>query len=325
MTADIIDIAREHDRAITTASIVLADGFPVAIPTETVYGLAADATNPAAITRIYETKGRPRFNPLICHMADLAMAERYASFDPISRTLAERFWPGPLTIILPLKPESGIHSLATAGLDTVGLRIPKGFASDLIRAFGRPLAAPSANTSGKVSATSAAHVAEDLGSKLKLILDGGSAPVGVESTIVRVEGDAIRLLRPGGVAAEDIEKATSLKVIRPEAPAAIIEAPGMLASHYAPGAAVRLNARHVESDEALVRFGKPDVGNIDKAKAVFDLSETGDLAEAAANLFDMLKRADATGVTRIAFTPIPSHGLGEAINDRLARAAAPRE
>nr|WP_250809541.1 L-threonylcarbamoyladenylate synthase [Neorhizobium tomejilense] len=325
MTAQIIDITRDHDGALAQACTVLADGLPVAIPTETVYGLAADATNPAAITRIYETKGRPRFNPLICHMSDLDMAERYADFDPISRRLAEAFWPGPLTLILPLKPESGIHALATAGLDTVGIRLPKGFASELIRAFGKPLAAPSANTSGKVSPTSARHVADDLGEKLALIIDGGAAPVGVESTIVRVENGVIRLLRPGGVAAEEIETATGLAVIRPEGPAAIIEAPGMLASHYAPGAAVRLNADHVEAGEALIRLGSAPVKGMELAAAVFDLSPSGDLAQAAANLFDYLKRADATGAASIAVTPIPDHGLGEAINDRLARAAAPRE
>ena len=325
MTAQIIDITRDHDGALAQACTVLGDGLPVAIPTETVYGLAADATNPAAITRIYETKGRPRFNPLICHMSDLDMAERYADFDPISRRLAEAFWPGPLTLILPLKPESGIHALATAGLDTIGIRLPKGFASELIRAFGKPLAAPSANTSGKVSPTSARHVADDLGEKLALIIDGGAAPVGVESTIVRVENGVIRLLRPGGVAAEEIEKATGLAVIRPEGPAAIIEAPGMLASHYAPGAAVRLNADHVGTGEVLIRLGSAPVKGMELAAAVFDLSPSGDLAQAAANLFDYLKRADATGAASIAVTPIPDHGLGEAINDRLARAAAPRE
>ncbi|WP_105418695.1 L-threonylcarbamoyladenylate synthase [Neorhizobium sp. T25_27] len=325
MTAQIIDITRDHAGALRQACTVLGDGLPVAIPTETVYGLAADATNPAAITRIYETKGRPRFNPLICHMSDLDMAERYADFDPISRRLAEAFWPGPLTLILPLKPESGIHALATAGLDTIGIRLPKGFASELIRAFGKPLAAPSANTSGKVSPTSARHVADDLGEKLALIIDGGAAPVGVESTIVRVENGVIRLLRPGGVAAEEIEKATGLAVIRPEGPAAIIEAPGMLASHYAPGAAVRLNADHVVAGEVLIRLGSAPVKGMELAAAVFDLSPSGDLAQAAANLFDYLKRADATGAASIAVTPIPDHGLGEAINDRLARAAAPRE
>jgi L-threonylcarbamoyladenylate synthase len=246
MTAKIIDITRDPDAALTQAVAVLAQGHPVAIPTETVYGLAADATDPAAITRIYETKGRPRFNPLICHMADLAMAERYAEFDPVSRRLAESFWPGPLTLILPLREDCEIHPLATAGLATVGIRVPRGFAADLIRLFDRPLAAPSANTSGQVSPTSATHVAEDLGHKLQLILDGGAAPVGVESTIVRVEDGRIRLLRPGGVSVDDIEAATGMAVLRPEGPSATIEAPGMLASHYAPGASVRLNAEAAE-------------------------------------------------------------------------------
>lgn len=324
MTAEIIDIANEPERALTRACAVLGDGDPIGLPTETVYGLAADATNPAAITRIYETKGRPRFNPLICHMADLAMAERHALFDPLSRQIAEAFWPGPLTLVLPLKPDSAIHPLATAGLDSVGIRVPKGFASALISAFGRPIAAPSANTSGKVSPTSARHVADDLGEKLRLILDEGSAPVGVESTILRVEDSVIRLLRPGGVAADEIERVTGLPVIRREGPAAIIEAPGMLASHYAPDAAVRLNATELRAGEALIRFGHGDLPGMDKARAVFDLSPSSDLAEAAANLFDMLKRADRVGASGIAVTPIPGHGLGEAINDRLVRAAAPR-
>ncbi|AXV14584.1 threonylcarbamoyl-AMP synthase [Neorhizobium sp. SOG26] len=325
MTADIIDIRTDRDHGIEAACQVLGEGLPVAVPTETVYGLAADATNPSAITRIYETKGRPRFNPLICHMADLAMAEHYAVFDPISRKLAETFWPGPLTLILPLKPESGIHALATAGLDTVGIRVPKGFASDLIRAFGKPLAAPSANTSGKISPTRARHVADDLGEKLKLVIDGGTAPVGVESTIVRVEGDTIRLLRPGGIAAEEIEKITGTAIERPKGAAAIIEAPGMLASHYAPGAQVRLQATEAKAGETLIQFGPEAVRNSNEAAAMFNLSPSGDLAEAAANLFDMLKRADATGARVIAVAPIPNHGLGEAINDRLSRAAAPRD
>jgi L-threonylcarbamoyladenylate synthase len=324
MAARIIDIATDRDAAVTEACRVLGAGLPVAIPTETVYGLAADATNPSAVTRIYETKGRPRFNPLICHMSDLAMAERYAVFDPISRQLAKTFWPGPLTLVLPLKPDCGIHALTTAGLDSVGIRVPKGFSAELIAAFGKPLAAPSANTSGKVSPTSARHVADDLGEKLTLILDDGSAAVGVESTIIRVEGERIRLLRPGGLAAEDIEQLTGRTVERQDGPAPAIEAPGMMASHYAPGAAVRLNAAAAEPGEALIRFGGMPVDAI-RAHAIFDLSPTGNLAEAAANLFDYLKRADATGAGCIAIAPIPDHGLGEAINDRLFRAAAPRE
>ena len=304
---------------------MLACALPVALPTETVYGLAADATRGEAISRIYETKGRPRFNPLICHVADLAMAQRYAVFDPLSHLLAETFWPGPLTLIVPLAPGSAIHPLATAGLDTVGMRCPAGFARDLIGAFDRPLAAPSANTSGRISPTAAHHVRDDLGDKLALIIDGGASSVGVESTIVRVEGDRIRLLRPGGIAAEEIERVTGQPVERREGPAAIIEAPGMLQSHYAPAAAVRLDVLSVEPGEALISFGGATVAGGEDAVIHLDLSPSGDMAQAAANLFDYLKRADASGAKRIAVTAIPETGLGEAINDRLARAAAPRD
>jgi L-threonylcarbamoyladenylate synthase len=320
-----IDIAKHRQEALDAACAILSEGFPIAIPTETVYGLAADATNPAAITHIYETKGRPRFNPLICHMADLAMAEEYAEFDAVSRALAEAFWPGPLTLVLPLKPQSPIHALATAGLDTVGIRVPKGFAGDLIRAFGRPLAAPSANTSGKISGTSAEHVEADLGTKIKLILDAGASAVGVESTIIKIEDGKMRLLRPGGLPASEIERVAGQKLLRSKNASAAIEAPGMLASHYAPGAAVRLDATAVEADEALIRFGAVDVRGAGSARIILDLSPSGDLAEAATNLFDYMKKADASGATSIAFSPIPDEGLGEAINDRLKRAAAPRE
>lgn len=323
--ARIIPIDPDEGAAIDAATAVLAKARPVAIPTETVYGLAADATDPGAITSIYETKGRPRFNPLICHMADLAMAERHATFDPLSRKLAERFWPGPLTLVLPLEAESTIHPLATAGLDTVGIRVPKGFAGELIRAFGRPLAAPSANSSGRISPTTAQHVEADLGERIELVIDAGPCPVGVESTILKIEDGRIRLLRPGGVPVEAIEEATGLAVERPNATGtAAIEAPGMLASHYAPNAHVRLDATSVMPGEALIRFGNQPVEGIDQAAADFDLSPTGDLAEAAANLFGFLKRADQTGASGIAVTPVPDHGLGEAINDRLKRAAAPR-
>ena len=320
-----INIEHERETALQASVAELDAGQPIALPTETVYGLAADATNPAAITRIYETKGRPQFNPLICHLADIAMAERYAVFDPISLKLAKAFWPGPLTLVLPLKAGSDIHSLATAGLDTVGIRVPQGFAGDLIRRFDRPLAAPSANSSGKISPTSAAHVEADLGQKINLILDGGAATIGVESTIVKVEEDGrVRLLRPGGVVTEDIERVAGKNLERPEKAAAAIEAPGMLASHYAPGAAVRLHATSVRPGEALIRFGSVAIAGEEMARAVLDLSPSGDLAEAAANLFDYLKAADASGADMIAITAIPTHGLGEAINDRLSRAAAPR-
>jgi L-threonylcarbamoyladenylate synthase len=320
-----IDIRNDPEAAIREACTILSQALPIALPTETVYGLAADATAPGAITRIYETKGRPRFNPLICHMSDLVMAERYAEFDPISRRLAEAFWPGPLTLVLPLKHDSAIHPLATAGLDTVGIRVPRGFAGELIRAYGHPLAAPSANTSGKISPTSADHVEADLGEKIRLILDDGASHVGVESTIVKVEDGKIRLLRPGGLAAADIERVAGQRVMRKRRASAAIEAPGMLASHYAPGAAVRLDATELTAGEALIRFGRARVVGSDKAAIVLDLSPTGDLSEAAANLFAFMKRADATGAHSIAFTTIPDEGLGEAINDRLRRAAAPRD
>jgi L-threonylcarbamoyladenylate synthase len=312
--ARIIDIAKHRQEALEAASAVLSEGHPVAIPTETVYGLAADATNAAAITRIYETKGRPRFNPLICHMSDLAMAEKYAEFDPVSRAL-----------VLPLKAESSIHALATAGLDTIGIRVPKGFAGELIGIFGKPLAAPSANTSGRISATSAAHVDADLGGKIELILDAGASAVGVESTIVKVDGDELKLLRPGGLPASEIERVAGRRLRRSKKASAAIEAPGMLASHYAPGANVRLEARSVKQDEALIAFGAADVAGARDAAIVLNLSPGGDLAEAAANLFDYMKKADASGAATIAFAPIPDEGLGEAINDRLRRAAAPRE
>lgn len=323
--AEIIDTRTEPERAIERACAVLAEGEPVAIPTETVYGLAADATNPDAISRIYEMKGRPRFNPLISHVSDMAMAEAHVTFDPLSRRLAEAFWPGPLTLILPQRAASSVHALASAGLDTLGIRMPDGFSRRVIARFGRPLAAPSANTSGKISPTSAAHVDADLGPRLKLILDAGSAEIGLESTIIKVEDGALHLLRPGGLDVCDIEKLTGLAVSRPESAGATIEAPGMLASHYAPGAAVRLGAGDVRPGEALIRFGNAALPGEEHAAIVLDLSPAGSLREAAANLFDYMKRADASGAATIAFGPIPSEGLGEAILDRLQRAAAPRD
>ena len=322
--AEIITIGDDPEAALARGREVLARGQPVAIPTETVYGLAADATNPQAIARIYEVKGRPQFNPLICHVADAAMAGRLAVFDAASRRLAERFWPGPLTLVLPLAPASPVHPLACAGLTSVGLRMPRGFARDLIAAFGRPLAAPSANTSGRVSPTTAGHVAADLGDEIELILDAGPAAVGVESTIVKITPEGAWLLRPGGLTAEEIEAELHAPLLRRSQASAAIEAPGMMASHYAPGAAVRLDATAVTPDEVLIRFGPGTVAGERQARAVLDLSRSGDLREAAARLFDTLKLADAAGAATIAVMPIPRKGLGEAINDRLARAAAPR-
>ncbi|WP_319518826.1 L-threonylcarbamoyladenylate synthase [uncultured Martelella sp.] len=322
--ARIIDIAREEDIALAEGRRLLNQGELVAMPTETVYGLAADATNPDAIAKIYAAKGRPAFNPLICHMSDLAMAEDYAVFSPLARRLAEAYWPGPMTLVLPLKENAGIAPAATADLPTVGVRVPKGFAGKLIARTGRPLAAPSANTSGRISPTTAAHVEADLGDRLQLILDAGPAEVGVESTILKVEDDAITLLRPGGIAAAEVERLTGHPVLRPARKTAIV-APGMMVSHYAPTATVRLDATRVEDGEALVLFGPQTIENASAACATFQLSETSDLAEAASRLYDTMKLADASGARVIAFAPVPKDGIGEAINDRLSRAAAPRK
>jgi L-threonylcarbamoyladenylate synthase len=305
----------------------LRRGEPVAMPTETVYGLAADATDPTAITSIYEAKGRPRFNPLIAHVADIEMATAHVTFSPLAERLAQAFWPGPLTLVLPLKDTGKIHPLATAGLGTAAVRMPEGFARDLIAGFGQPLAAPSANRSGRVSPTTAQHVADDLGDRIGLILDGGRCRVGVESTILAVNDTHLRLLRPGGIPVEMIEKAAGMRVERAPAQSEgdAIVAPGMLASHYAPDTMLRLNALEARPGEAVIRFGGIALKAEDQAKAIMDLSPSGDLREAAANLFDLLKQADATGATGIAVAPVPGHGLGEAINDRLNRAAAPRD
>jgi L-threonylcarbamoyladenylate synthase len=304
------------------AVALLAAGEPVAIPTETVYGLAADATNGAAVARIFEAKGRPRFNPLIVHVEGLASAERIGRFDPLARRLAQSFWPGPLTLVVPLMEPSIIHPLVTAGLDTVALRSPGGFAARLIQRFGRPLAAPSANVSGRVSATTAEAVAADLGNRIPLIVDGGPTHVGLESTILRVEDGGLTLLRPGGVPVEELEAAAGKRIARG---AKGIQAPGMMSSHYAPAAPVRLGASQVEAGEALLAFGPDRIQGAAGAVAVANLSPTGDLREAAANLFSHLRALDARGTSAIAVEPIPNEGLGEAINDRLARAAAPRD
>ncbi len=304
------------------ALALLEGGEVVAIPTETVYGLAGDATNGVAVARIFEAKGRPRFNPLIAHVADRDMADRIAGFDPLSTKLAETFWPGPLTLVLPQRADSGIHPLVTAGLGTIALRMPRGFGGELIARLGRPLAAPSANSSGRISGTTAQAVAADLGDRIRLVVDGGATPVGLESTILKVEDGKLRLLRPGGIAAEEIEAVAGAKLSRG---AAGIEAPGMLASHYAPGAAMRLNVQDIAGGEALLAFGRHRAEGWQGAVAIRNLSETGDLREAAANLFTAMQALDRSGAATIAVEPIPFEGLGEAINDRLARAAAPRD
>ncbi len=307
--------------AIAEAGVILRAGGLVAFPTETVYGLGADATRGETVAKIYAAKERPQFNPLISHVPDLAAAERLGVFNADARALAEAFWPGPLTLVVPAAPGCAVSDLARAGLDSVALRVPAHpVAQALLRAAGVPVAAPSANRSGRVSPTHAGHVMGDLDGRIDCVLDGGPTQVGVESTIVACLGDDVRILRPGGVAREEIERVLGRKAAAAQADAAIT-APGMLASHYAPNARLRLDATSIEKDEAVLDFGGRFA---DVQAASFDLSPTGDLAEAAVNLFAFLRALDATGAETIAVAPIPHEGLGEAIRDRLQRAAAPR-
>jgi L-threonylcarbamoyladenylate synthase len=292
------------DETIAKAGRLILAGEPVAVATETVYGLAADATNPEAVARIYQAKGRPSFNPLIVHVTGLAAAERIGEFSTHARALAERHWPGPLTLVVPLRAETGVASIVTAGLPTIGLRVPAHRAMQaLLQASGRPLAAPSANASGSISPTRAEHVLKSLGGRIPLIIDGGATQRGLESTIVRATGGALTLLRPGPIQV-DAEPASG----------ATIESPGQLASHYAPSKPLRLGATAAESDEYLIGFGA--------IQGHSSLSESGDLVEAAARLFDLLHAADESAKPRIAVAPVPGEGLGAAINDRLRRAAA---
>jgi L-threonylcarbamoyladenylate synthase len=313
-------------RAVVEACArTLADGGLVAFPTETVYGLGADATNAFAIARLYQAKGRPAFNPLISHVGDLAAARAVGRFDDTALVLAETFWPGPLTLVLPRAAGCSVAELATAGLETIAVRIPSHpIALAILNAFGRPVVAPSANLSGHVSPTTAAHVQGDLDGHIDLIVDGGPVEVGVESTIVGCFDEPM-LLRPGGLPREAIERVLGRALAQPPADTMSDSpqplAPGMLASHYAPRTRVRLNATRVEAGEALLAFGVPVPG---ADSAVMNLSPRGDLNEAAANLFGYLRALDATRATAIAVMPIPEEGLGEAINDRLRRAAVGR-
>ncbi|MEH2625091.1 L-threonylcarbamoyladenylate synthase [Bradyrhizobium sp. AZCC 1719] len=317
------------EAAVAAAARALSEGGLVAFPTETVYGLGADATNPAAIARLYQAKGRPAFNPLIAHVGDVAAARQIARFDAAATALAEAFWPGPLTLVLPKTEACAVADLATAGLDTVAVRIPAHrIARDILREFGGPVVAPSANISGHVSPTTAAHVQSDLAGRIDLIVDGGAVEVGVESTIVGCF-DAPMLLRPGGLPRAEIERVLGRALVQPPADTESGNgqplAPGMLASHYAPRARVRLDAVALEPGEALLAFGLGAISGIDAASSVMNLSERGDLDEAAANLFGHLRALDAKGAHTIAVMPIPNEGLGEAINDRLRRAAVGRE
>lgn len=302
-------------------------GRLVAVPTETVYGLAADATNPLACAAIYAAKGRPSFNPLIAHVASTEQAHRHGILDERARRLAGAFWPGPLTMVVAKRPDSPVCDLATAGLETIALRVPAAaIMRELSSASGRPIAAPSANRSGRISGTTADAVAGDLGEHLALLIDAGPTPVGVESTIVGLAGERPTLLRPGGVSRAEIEAALGEALAAPSLSCETApEAPGMLTSHYAPRAGMRLNAERVEPGEALLAFGTPLPPGSEHAAAVVQLSEDGDLRQAAAHLFTAMRRLDASGAERIAVMPVPETGLGEAINDRLRRAAAPRD
>jgi L-threonylcarbamoyladenylate synthase len=320
-------VLKADPAAISAAAAALRAGGLVAFPTETVYGLGADACHGEAIARLYAAKGRPAFNPLIAHVADIDAARRLAVFDAEAEKLAAAFWPGPLTLVLPKRPDCPVAALALAGLDSIAIRVPSHpTARALLAAFGGPVVAPSANRSGHVSPTSAAHVLADLRGRIDLILDDGPCTVGVESTIVALLG-VPTLLRPGGLPREEIERvlghalAVSAVTDADDAPQKLeVIAPGMLASHYAPKAMVRLEATTPRAGEALLAFGAaPQFDG-----TTLNLSPRGDLIEAATNLFSHLRALDASGATAIAVMPVPHEGLGDAINDRLARAAAPK-
>jgi L-threonylcarbamoyladenylate synthase len=313
------------EAALVAAARVLAQGGLVAFPTETVYGLGADAANPVAIARLYQAKGRPSFNPLIAHVFDLKAAQRIGRFDAPALALAEAFWPGPLTLVLPKTRDCAVADLATAGLDTVAIRVPAHkVARQILRAFGGAVVAPSANLSGHVSPTTALHVQSDLEGRIDLIIDGGPVEVGVESTIVGCF-ETPKLLRPGGVPRDGIERVLGHALEQPAPDAVKPLAPGILGSHYAPRSRLRLNAESIEAGEALLAFGPAMPKGADGAKAVMNLSTRGDLVEAAANLFSYLRALDSRAARAIAVMPIPQDGLGEAINDRLRRAAMGRE
>ena len=322
-SADASRIATRSD--IERAADIIQAGGLVALPTETVYGLAADATSDSAVARIFEAKTRPQFNPLIVHVADAKMARRFVDWPALAEKLAAAFWPGPLTLVLPRRTKCAISLLASAGLETLGLRAPDHkIAQSLIHAADRPLAAPSANASGTISPTTADHVRASLGDKVDMILDGGPCTVGLESTIVKIDGNDVFMLRAGGTPSEDIEAVIEMRLMQP-AKNAKPEAPGMLTSHYAPRASMRLNVAAPNANEAFLAFG----GGAVELPHSLNLSETGNLREAAANLFAHLHALDELCTRQtlqgIAVAPLPNIGLGEAINDRLTRAAATRD
>lgn len=308
-------------KIIERAAVLIRDGGLVAMPTETVYGLAADATNNEAVAAIFAAKGRPSFNPLIIHVSDLAMARDYVEVNEIAEKLAAAFWPGPLTLVLPRKRHSTISLLASAGGDTLGVRVPAHpIARALITAADRPLAAPSANRSGKVSPTTAQHVREEFGDAVRVI-DGGACTVGIESTVLDLTSSTPLLLRPGGVSQKEIERILGVRISTLALQQGVLKSPGLLESHYAPSLPVRLNVINPTKDEALLAFG-PNVPA--GAMRVINLSKTGDDREAAARLFAALREVDSSDYSAIAVMPIPDSGLGAAINDRLRRAAAER-
>ncbi len=315
-------IYNPNETGISKAASILSAGGLVAFPTETVYGLGADARNGQAVAGVYAAKGRPSFNPLIVHAANLELANQFACFNTQALQLADAFWPGALSLVLPLRKGHGLSELVTAGLGSVAIRIPQHpTAQALLDAFGGPLAAPSANPSGRISPTEASHVMIDMNGMIDAVLDGGACAVGLESTILKVTDTSVSLLRAGGIPVEDIEQVLGQKIATPSDPATP-QSPGQLQSHYAPHARVRLNANTVEKDEVLLGFG-PNFTH-----AALNLSKKGDLIEAAANLFSYLREMDGIALNRdaktIAISPIPLSGLGLAINDRLNRAAAPR-
>ncbi|KQP31605.1 translation factor Sua5 [Methylobacterium sp. Leaf104] len=316
----------EDEGGIAAAAALLRDGQAVAFATETVYGLGADATDPSAVARIFAAKARPRFNPLIAHLADAQSAFAEGVFDAAARRLAEAFWPGPLTLVVPAAPGCRVCDLARAGLPSVALRVPAPRSTRaLLAQVGRPVAAPSANRSGRVSPTSADHVLTDLDGRIAAVLDGGETPVGVESTVIACLGGPPRLLRPGGLTRETLETRLGSALSGPQGDdTAHPVGPGLLASHYAPRAHVRLDATSVSKEEVVLLFGPDSPAGAEAARACLNLSPSGDLAEAAAKLFSALRQLDGVAASVIAVAPIPERGLGEAINDRLRRAAAPR-
>lgn len=305
---------------IKKAAEFLRSGKLVAFPTETVYGLGGDATNDLAVAEIFLTKGRPQFNPLIVHVSSIDMAKQFIAWNSLAETLANHFWPGPLTFVLKKSPDSKISLLASAGGDTVGIRFPANpVAQALLKEASIPIAAPSANRSGRVSPTTAQHVYEELGSSPSLIVDGGACDVGLESSVIDISGDDIVLLRPGIITREQIESALGRKISTPHEQPATFKSPGLLASHYAPALPVRLNVIKPEKNEALLAFGKTVPQT---AVHTLNLSESGDLKEAAANLFASLRALDKPDIYKaIAVMPIPDQGIGIAINDRLKRAS----